>query len=399
MSLPARHPLYGVRSRLAEIVRERDAAGLAGLLRGEGLPALGGDPDPADLVHEAMGLPPFEAELDGGLAELTASLCGALAQGDASADSLYRFNLFLLASYLSPSRELFDALEPVAGVGDVGLQLRQALVYQQVDDRLESYWLELIRQEPEATQLRLDDERKLELLDAWTGLLWIPPSGEDREAGRVVHVDRLVEGLLTLHDAVADTADGVAVLRHALRRLNDAFPRSHEFWSERLSQRLARWPELLQDVATERWPMLAVETEADVVPSRALEVWEAMSPEDRSRLENAASAGDAEAWNSLWDRLFFSPAPRRPDASVLGVAAEADPSCLRGALRGVDGDGRGAVDRGDRPGRNPEPDSGEATPATARSGPFGGFRARFQGARRDRATFAAARPGQGQEIP
>ncbi len=282
----AHHPLQEVKSMLSDIVRDSDASRLAECLAGKYLPALGGQEHPADLVHRAVSLPPYEPALPKELARLAATLCAQRAASLEEAlrassplidDEAYVFNLFLLVSYLPATEPLFAALKsfhqvgllagPLGASSRAGRQLRQALTYQQADDTLEEFWLALIQHSDERIG-RLSAERKTDLLDAWKGLLWIPPSPAEREAGTTLSVERAVRGLLALHDAAGDSADGVPILRHALRQLSDAYPRSPEFWSEHLSRQLDTWPELLRELAFEQWPLLATANfeAAEIVP-------------------------------------------------------------------------------------------------------------------------------------
>ncbi len=322
----AQHPLSAVKSMLLDIVRDSDDARLAECLSGKFLPALGGQEHPADVVNRAVSLPPYDPDLPRELAPLTATLCmrraAALEQalrasGRLLDDEAYVFNLLLFASYLPAEEALFRALKTFhavglragalfTGAGRSGRQLRQALIYQQADDSLEDHWLALMRRR-EALIGDLSSERKSDLLAAWQGLLWIPPSPAEREAGATLSVDRAVRGLRALHDAAGTSADGVLILRHAVRRLSEAYPRSAEFFSDHLGPRLDEWPELLREVAVEQWPLLATAAATGIVQAGAREIWHTLSSEQRSRIEQGA-AGDPEAWKSLWQReLFFLP--------------------------------------------------------------------------------------------
>lgn len=284
MNVAAHHPLFEVKSALEEIVQEGDASRLAEMLSGRHLPALGGNSHPADIVHRALSLPPYDPALPDALAGLTASLCAQRARElredlEVMDDEIYVFNLLLFASYLPPNAELFDALldlhevgpriEVLAhGTGRVARQLRQALTYQQTDDRLANHWTSLIDQA--AGRLgRLTSDQRSDLVDAWTGLLWIPPNPAQREAGETVDVDRLVDALLKLEEVTRHTTDELSILRHAVRRLNEAYPRSPEFWSAELSSRLPKWPETLRDVVVDQWPLLKLEEVTELLAGEA----------------------------------------------------------------------------------------------------------------------------------
>ena len=345
----AQHPLQAVKSLLLESVSDSDDSRLAECLAGRYLPALGGQEHPADLVHRAVSLPPYDPELPRKLAGLTAKLCENRAQALEEAlevsnqrivgsvevvdvgtshsalldDETYVFNLLLFASYLPAVESLFRALMRfhevglrlgalLSGSGRAGRQLRQALTYQQVDDTLEDFWSALIRQGQDRIGL-LDIERKTDLLDAWKGLLWIPPSAAEREAGKTLSVDRAARGLRALHDATVHSADGFLILRHAVRQLSEAYPRSPEFWSERLSSQLEEWPELLREVIFDQWPLLAIagiEDAAPEMPEDAMEIWRALSADEQSKIEKAATGAESDTWKSLWQKELYFLQPR-----------------------------------------------------------------------------------------
>jgi hypothetical protein len=107
-----------------------------------------------------------------------------------------------------------------------------------VDASLESYWLEMIGQDRRPGQQSERSER--DLLDGWTGLLWIPPTAEERASDQTPPIDRIERGLQALHKAVGDREDGEAILRYAIRQLDEAHPRSPEFWRATLAPRLGR---------------------------------------------------------------------------------------------------------------------------------------------------------------
>ncbi len=327
----AQHPLYAVKSMLSDVVRDSDGARLAECLSGKYLPALGGQEHPADLLHHAVSLPLFDPALPKELTLLAATLCAQKAASLEDAlrassplldDETYVFNLLLFASYLPAEERLFTALKslhqagmhagPLLGSGNrAGRQLRQTLTYQQADDSLEEYWLVLIEHSEERVG-RLSTERKTDLLDAWKGLLWIPPSPAEREAGATLSVDRAIRGLLALHEAAGDSADGLPILRHAVRLLGEAYPRSPEFWSDHLSPRIEEWPELLREVVYEQWPLLAASTveATPLMPADAVPIWEALTPEERARIEEIAAAGEPVPWNSFWQREMLFAAPK-----------------------------------------------------------------------------------------
>ncbi len=344
--------LQALRSRLQDLVRATDVPLLCQCLNGKHLPVLGGDLHPAEVLHRALSLPPYRPQLAARLAAMTARLCDQAARSmDETLDALHRaateigqavtaewedfrcgerylFSLFLLASYLPAEATLGRALATLhrvarragnllGGTTRAGRQLRRALICQQTDDRLEGLWLNLIERVERRTEGRLGNrltaEQKSDLLDAWSGLLWIPPSPAERESGATLSLERAIAGLLALHRATFETPDSVPVLRYALRRLSEAYPRSPEFWFDRLAPRLSEWPQLLQAVALEQWPLLAAEALdlTALVPAEAADVWQVLTASERESIAQSAAVGNRGTWRELWHRLLRS--RPRPD--------------------------------------------------------------------------------------
>jgi hypothetical protein len=290
MIATAAHSLQPLKALLVDAARLDDDAPLAECLSGRHLPALGGDQDPAEVVYQALALPPVDLDLVQGVTRAVAALCHAQAAtfrqtleqtpaasatreravppsgGEPSLhEESYLFNLLLFASLVPTNAELFAALQellaagrrPAAfttGMDRTARQLRQALTVHQVDETLQGFWFDLIGR-PEPSN-RLASDRKADLLDAWAGLLWMPPGEEDRAAGRIPPLDRIAQGLLSLHKVAGETRDGWPILRYALRQLDEAYPRSPEFWAEGLGLRLPGWPQLLRFVVAHQWPRL-----------------------------------------------------------------------------------------------------------------------------------------------
>jgi hypothetical protein len=175
------------------------------------------------------------------------------------------YNSFLFASYLPADEILFQALidfefwsaearNQFADWHVTGRQLRHALVYQQVDPFLEEFWLQSIKSCSTKSN-HLDLEAKAGLMNAWRGLLWIPPSKEDQAAGRVVSVDRIEKGLLALDNVCVQISD-FSFLRRAVYVLSRTYPRSLDFWKEQLGEKCAQWPERLRDAVCSEWPVI-----------------------------------------------------------------------------------------------------------------------------------------------
>ncbi|MEM1204053.1 MAG: hypothetical protein AAGN66_12565 [Acidobacteriota bacterium] len=305
--IAAHHPLLGVQEILRRAVRAGDPAAVADLLGGKGLPALGGDQDPADLVHRALSLPPYDPDLPRHLAPLVARLCidlagapgglshpveasevrepastydAAVADPEPTSEGRparsIAFDLFLLAGRLPRTPELFEGLvachrsdifsaPPVDDPRPTAEQLRRSLIWQQTDDRLEPHWLDLLARQG-GRPGPVPEDVEADLVDGWIGLLWIPPTQADRDAVRPESIDRIVKGLRTIHDAVENSVDAAHLLRYALQELDEAYPRPQEFWAKELKPHLSGWPDLLIEAVTERWPLIQSDPVSSVVP-------------------------------------------------------------------------------------------------------------------------------------
>jgi len=345
--IAAYNPLYSVKTLLENIVNSRDNARLAECLEGKHLPALGGDDHPADILYRALTLQPFNPNAAKKLAGLISTLCTRRAQllqqavetrlkmvaGDTISvtigadrhfldDEIYVFNMFLFASYLPADKELFESLRffqevglrtgvLMSGYGRAGRQLRQSLTYQQVDASLESHWFGILEEQTSAVGGWMTPEHRTDILDAWQALLWIPPSKTDRDAGRIVSIERLTKGIVALHKAVENTLDEVRMLRYVLRQLAEAYPRSPEFWKASFSAHLKELPERLRDVLSEQWPILAEDfaPEENIVsiPEDAQMTWEALGELEKAEIEKTASTEDESLWKKLWGTLLFIP--------------------------------------------------------------------------------------------
>ncbi len=266
------HPLTELHGVLAEAVARRDSRQLAELLRGWHLPALGGDREPADIVFMALDCPAFDFGLAQGLSELLGEALAARDFSFRDEKALdYRTidevaepvedpgwetlltNALMLAANLPAHPRLFAALKELRGPSSVtavaprlSRLLDQALTYQQCDDSLEAYWLEQIGSHRSTS----------ELLAAWRGLLWIPPTESRRESGEVIDADRLSRGLRELVRALRDSHETGDLLRRALTTLSATFPRSAAFWGDLFRPQLAKWPKALQKAVTAYWPAL-----------------------------------------------------------------------------------------------------------------------------------------------
>ncbi len=302
-----------VRLDLEAMLQQHDADRLRDMLRGEGLPAIGSDIEPAEQIIQALEIPPFNANLARRLAHMTAPLVDEQRQSVQQQrakpaasealsywhDSRFLFNLFLLAATLPREESLFDALNGffeqghnATGLANQGgraaLQLRRALCNQQTDDRLHGYWLDRLNDHT----AKWNSERRTELMDAWRGLLWLTQPSDDNG------FDPLNHGLLALHDTVAEQPQGFALLKHALHRLEQAFPTS--VGSRGLIQLIRpyweSWPQLLKETASSLWPGLEPKPLAAMpaLPPELNQVWQALKPEQQRTLLAFVSTADAE---------------------------------------------------------------------------------------------------------
>ncbi len=267
-----------LRNKLHRIMKQNDMSRLRDMLHGEGMPALGGNREPAELLIHALQLSSGVEIPKSSFAELYAT------QINLEADQLkellavksikdvpgrgyttpltsksYYYNAFLLAAFLPRNKKLFNALcrfqdldinPPIfnLGAGRIGKQLQRALCQHQTDDRLKDYWLEILQNHKK----EWDVARRTELLEAWRGLIWLPVSGQH---SLPVGIDTLNQGLLHLHDRVADQPEAIQMLRLALRRLNEAVPLDKRSWAKAFEIVSPGWSKLLKDAANTVWPV------------------------------------------------------------------------------------------------------------------------------------------------
>lgn len=282
MTQLAHQPLQRLKDRLAESVAEGDAAHLAELLRGRHLPALGGRQASADLLLQALNLHPYDPDLADGVAALNGQVLAdhvARVTSDAAdrerawdygAQTLV-YNGLLLACDLPANETLFDAAKRWHQVlVERGLETSdypqlptigcRALIHQQTDDSLESYWLALIDRVGCAAQEQqeaLTSEERTLLLEGWRGLLWIPPDEQQREDRVVISFERLNRGLMHLESALTERVEedeATSFLTRAFQLLQQTYPRSSSFWGEKWRPFWRGWSGSLQEAARELWP-------------------------------------------------------------------------------------------------------------------------------------------------
>ena len=315
------NPLFNLRNLLEKAVEQEDMEPLRQCLSGKHLPVLGGNEQPADIILRAISVPSFNSELGNSLTTLLAGLIdeGMKQSNNTLGDEFYVYNLFLFASYLPRNPDLFKSLKncfqsglKTNDYGNIRRQLRQALTYQQTDRSFEEKWMSYFENIP-PNLVQLDREQRGELLEAWQGLLWIPPTDEERRTGQVVSMNRIDNGLKALYKAVSKTIDDVNILRYSIRLLNDSYPRSADFWVKRFLDFIHGYPKLLQDALANQWPMLenGKSEEIPTLLSGELKlVWKLFSSEEQIEIKEIISGLEHSRWESYWSNYITRPAPQ-----------------------------------------------------------------------------------------
>jgi hypothetical protein len=265
--IPATHPLSRVRAELEQIAVAGDHRQLAELLHGERLPSLGGHEEPAELVHRAIIAQPYKPELVIQLAPLLGEVLKEQATAILGSDlakvrSTDLRNGLLLAELLPRSAAIFSGVlalhEALPGYAttigqpedreDLGGRLREALRWQQSDDRLENFWFGLL-----ASRNRVD------LLDGLRGILWLPMSSSETEEGQVARIER---GLRDFATAALGSEDPSALFQWAVRTLDETRPRSLSYWQHHFSRPASRWPDEFLRAFKNRWPNFKTGTDS-----------------------------------------------------------------------------------------------------------------------------------------
>jgi acyl carrier protein len=295
-------PLPRVRSLLEDIVREGDAVRLGECLRGIHLPTLGGPDEPADLLIKALSLEPVDPSLSSELARVLGLLLARQPDVEDGQELSRRqqrliYNALLLACSLPPEGKLFAGLNRLAKVVDgrrplavldasrAASRLRRALACQQIDDSLEEHWLELIASMSNGAK-EISNRQRAVLIEAWEGLLWIPPATPGEP---VVHVGRIDRGLRRLHEVTAGRDGSVDILQRAIELLDETFPRSSDFWIRAFSPCWPDWPADLRHPIGERWPVVALKERTHAAYHR--------TPEPRVDSDNEIEVVLAGIWS------------------------------------------------------------------------------------------------------
>lgn len=281
---------------LTAIARTGDRRALRAHLEGRGLPLIGSDTEPAELILRALGEMPDAPRLAFDLAPPLAQVI-AECMAELGAEEVKPILRLLLqqalrlaadlpanAALAGSLRDLAISLEEAASdfwhQNPLAPLLAKALVYQQTDAQTEPLWLRLLGTSGEGPWT---PERRTVLLSAWRGLLHVPPNEEAARVGRVIDMDRVERGLLALEAGVRSRDGGPRLVRQALRVLAETFPRSPRFWEERLADPIGRWPTELQDEVVRQWP--GVEDLAGTVRRKAAAGTERPFVEPRTPVE------------------------------------------------------------------------------------------------------------------
>ena len=332
--------LQEVRDLLVDATQQGDERLLASALAGRNLPSLGGNQYYADIMIQALSGVPSAWQIPAKLAELAAVLCiqkadelkerlekanlpcaeGISAQGvgrdvyEFLFDETYIFNLFLFSSYLPRTATLFSSLAYFHEVGllletflsDVGRSLRQlrgTIIRHQTDDRFEELWFSALKPD-QARGLSLTDEQLNGLLQAWRAMLWIPPPEAQCEVGETLDLERLEKGLLCIAETMAGRPEEEEVLvEFILRRLDQTYGRTPEFWQESFSPRLGQWPENLTRALATYWPIFATDGEGWISFSAAARaVWDDLAEDVQNTILAEAKTNQ---WKKLNNITFF----------------------------------------------------------------------------------------------
>lgn len=257
--------MEGFSRSLEETLRAAKAARLRDYLLGGFLPAVGGDLGPVEILLRGLALSRDSSTLAKSCARLLARVFSDEVH-DLNASSeippdrkALLLNALRLAAELPAQADLSRAIWEVRGslrrhhdLDQYLLPILNALIFQQVNDSLEGLWFRYLEALHGLGRPWRPSEYDFLFL-AWRGLLWIPPSSQQRE---VIHFDRIDRGLRAVCRAVATQKDGSQMLRFALDILTESYPRSGEFWTARLSPLFPGWPAELKREAGRKWPGL-----------------------------------------------------------------------------------------------------------------------------------------------
>jgi hypothetical protein len=243
------------------------------LLRGRHIPVLGGNATPAEIIGRTIEQSPDPRSFSNRMARLLASLLSrdmvAIVAAGPQLDPEQRaalINALRLAAalpaneYLAPAlRDLLVSFRKADAriFGDEPFVFRhalwRALARQQVDSSLKSEWLNLL-----GNRATWTPELRTLLLEAWRGLLLIPPDPTADWEAPVLDFDRLELGLTALCQTAGGQEGGLALIRYALEMLAQTYPRSGEFWVAHLGSRAHHWPAELRKEAEAKWPEISL---------------------------------------------------------------------------------------------------------------------------------------------
>ncbi len=199
---------------------------------------------PAWCVYCIAGIPEDRLSRYRAMAHLCVELLNRVHSGD---DQGYLTNLFELGQELQEGELLLPALnlECRVNTGMILLSpklqrsLRWLIIKNQQDESLHSRWI---------ASLQTKDGTFEELLDAFSGLVWLP--------GEYGHppLTAIREGLPILAAALAEREGGEAYLAQAIRLLRETYPSDR--WAKWLAPDVDSWDPWLKRIAHNAFPML-----------------------------------------------------------------------------------------------------------------------------------------------
>lgn len=308
---------------MTDIASKDDILRLSECLAGKHLPAIGGNEDPADILLRGLSFSSFDRDLANKVSGLLGLLLSAymdkikangcyLTSGKKVSDYQpehsipmvlfqeedFLYNCLVFASCLPTNKILSQALinfehlskkekNQFVNWNKTGRQLRYALIYQQTDSFLEEFWFGIINSFTNKDNNVFSLEELADIMNAWRGLLWIPPSKDNRATGNVVSFDRIEKGMLALHKVFVKTENAKVFLRKAVRILSQAYPNSPNFWETHINERLVDLPELLQKVFFDQWPGLRSPLNIAKVGEDASDDWDILQLRSRCDIAKA----------------------------------------------------------------------------------------------------------------
>ncbi len=364
------NPIRMLSERLFEIAGQKSGTDLAALLKGSGLPMMGGGEQPADTVFRALRIEPCGIKTDPAIAGLLAGLIAGQMNGfkdfclrlktnaDGTAeggqkprvvynDYIGLSNMLLLSARLLPEESLFESLKSFYNVArefepwlddvcEITGQLRQSLIYQQTGDSMEREWFNYI-ESAKSDDLSLESSACGRMLDGWLGLLWIPPTPENAPQSGSINMERAAKGMRALAETVSSIAGGQSILRYAVGALRDSYPASPELWAERFAPYFDSFPEMLKDAAVEKLSIPGNDRIAGLLPLDLKDTWAALPTASRDAFNNAANQIDSKGWENAWQSalIAFDLKPGNRSIQDWSKALQSIRRCVEPAISGL----------------------------------------------------------------